>query len=96
MLARSTGLGKNKLVANISDLKPDGDLLILYLVTTEPDGWHLRSAIQIEDLPQLIKGFLKPSIILFILRSIFFPKKIPLSRKSFRVTKHGIFSYCSR
>ena len=77
MLARSTGLGKNKLVANISDLKPEGDLLILHLETTEPQGWHLRSAMQIEDLPKIIKGFLKPSIILFILRALLFPKKNP-------------------
>jgi len=83
MLARSTGLGKSKLTAKISDLKPDGDLLILHLVTTEPDGWHLRSAMQIEDLPQLIKELLKPSIISFILRSIFFPKRNPTEPEEF-------------
>jgi len=35
MIARSTGLGKSKLLAEITDLKPEGDLLVLHLETFE-------------------------------------------------------------
>ena len=83
MIARSTGLGKSKLIANISDLKPEGDLLILHLETTEPQGWHLRAAMQVQDIPALIKGFMKPSIILFIIRCILFPKRNPKEPEEF-------------
>jgi hypothetical protein len=83
MIARSTGLGKSKILANLSDLKTDGDLLILYLDTTEPEGWHLRAAMQVQDIPDLIKGFMKPSIILFIIRSLLFPKKNPKEPEEF-------------
>lgn len=77
MLARSTGLGKSMLNAHLKDLRSDGDLLVLHLDTIEPQGWHLRAAMQFEDIPTVIKGFLKPSIILFMVRSLIFPKKSP-------------------
>jgi hypothetical protein len=83
MIARSTGLGKSKLIANLADLKPDGDLLILYLDTVEPEGWHLRAAMQLEDIPALLKGFMKPNIIMFLLRSLIFPKKNPKEPEEF-------------
>ena len=83
MIARSTGLGKSKLIANLADLRPDGDLLILHLDTVEPEGWHLRAAMQLEDIPTLIKGFMKPNIIVFLLRSLIFPKKNPKEPEEF-------------
>lgn len=83
MIARSTGLGKSKLSANLADLKADGDLLILHLDTIEPQGWHLRAAMQLQDIPALLKGFLKPSIIFFIIRSLVFPKKNPKEPEEF-------------
>ncbi len=83
MIARSTGLGKSKLIANLKDLKSEGDLLVLHLDTVEPEGWHLRAAMQLEDIPELIKGFLKPGIIMFIIRSLVFPKKNPKEPEEF-------------
>ena len=83
MLARSTGLGKTMLSAHLKDLQPLEDLLILHLETVKPEGWHLRAALQLKDIPLLIKGFLKPSIILFIMRSLTIPKKKPLVPKEF-------------
>ena len=83
MLARSTGLGKSMLNANLKDLKNEGDLLVMHLDTIEPEGWHLRAAMQLEDIPVVIKGFLKPGIIWFIIRSLIFPKKNPVEPKDF-------------
>ena len=83
MLARSTGLGKSMINANLKDLKTNGDLMVMHLDTIEPEGWHLRAAMQLEDLPQVIKGFLKPSIIMFAIRSILMPKKNPVEPKEF-------------
>jgi hypothetical protein len=83
MLARSTGLGKSMLNANLKDLKNEGDLLIMHLDTIEPEGWHLRAAMQVQDIPVVIKGFLKPHIIWFIIRSLIFPKKNPVEPKDF-------------
>ena len=83
MLARSTGLGKSMLNAHLKDLKSDGDLLVLHLDTIEPEGWHLRAAMQFGDIPSVIKGFLKPSIIFFLIRSLILPKKNPKEPDSF-------------
>lgn len=83
MLARSTGLGKKMMTANLHDLRPAGDLLVMHLDTVEPEGWHLRAAMQVEDIPKVIKGFLKPSIILFMIRSLIMPKKNPHEPEEF-------------
>ena len=50
MLMRSTGLGKTELVANIQDLKAQGDHLILYVDTTEPVRWKVRTTITLRDI----------------------------------------------
>jgi len=83
MIAKSTGLGKSKIIADITDLKPEGDILVLHLMTSEPEGWHLRSALQFQDIKPLILGFMKPGIILFMIRSIFSPKKNPKEPEDF-------------
>lgn len=83
MLARSTGLGKKMMTANLEDLRPTGDLLIMHLDTIEPEGWHLRAAMQVEDIPNLIKGFLRPSIIFFMIRSLIMPKRNPKEPNEF-------------
>ena len=69
--------------ANLKDLKSEGDLLVMHLDTIEPEGWHLRAAMQLEDIPQVIKGFLKPDILWFVIRSLIFPKKNPVEPKDF-------------
>jgi hypothetical protein len=38
---------------------------------------------QVQDIPVVLKGFLKPNIIWFIIRSLIFPKKNPVEPKDF-------------
>jgi len=77
MRVASTGLGKTELYGEIFDLKRNGDLLILHLNTEEPAKWHLRAALEYEDVYPLLKGFATPSAVWFLIRSVFFPKKNP-------------------
>jgi len=67
MLMRSTGLGKTELVADIQDLKAQGDHLILYVDTTEPVRWKVRTTITLRDIKRLIVVGIKFSIIRFLL-----------------------------
>jgi len=67
MLMRSTGLGKTELVAEINDLKPQGDHLILLVDTTEPVRWKVRCTLTTKDMKVLIWKCIKLSIIKFIL-----------------------------
>ena len=67
MLMRSTGLGKTELVADIQDLKAQGDHLILYVDTTEPVRWKVRTTITLRDIKKLIMVGIRFSIIKFLL-----------------------------
>ena len=64
MLMRSTGLGKTELVADVIDLKAQGDHLILYVNTTEPVRWKVRATITLKDVRRLLVVGIKISIIL--------------------------------
>ena len=67
MLFRSTGLGKAELIAEVTDVKRQGDYLIMEMNTTEPVRWKIRGGISIKDLIKMIKALLKLSVILFFL-----------------------------
>ena len=67
MLFRSTGLGKRELVAEIVDIHPQGDYLIMDIKTTEPVRWEIRGALSWKDLRTLIKAALKPAALAFLL-----------------------------
>ena len=67
MLFRSTGLGKAELIAEIVDVKCQGDYLIMEMQTTEPVRWKIRGGINHSDLRVLMKAVLKFSIIPFFL-----------------------------
>jgi len=78
MRFRSTGLGKTELKGEMSHLSPVGDdLLVFHIQTYEPVEWHLRAALERKDVPKILKGMLKPSILFHIIRTLFYVKKNP-------------------
>ena len=82
MRFRSTGLGQTELKGRIADLSPvGGDLLVLHINTFDPVEWHLKAAMQRKDIPRVVKGMLKPSILLYIIRTLFYIKKNPVEIK---------------
>jgi hypothetical protein len=78
MRFRSTGLGPTELKGRISDLSPIGeDLLVLHISTYEPVEWHLKAAMERKDIPRVVMGMLKPSVLFYMIRTIFSIKKNP-------------------
>ena len=67
MLFRSTGLGKAELNADITEIKRQGDYLIMEMQTTEPVRWKIRGGLSHEDLRALLKAMLKASVLRFFL-----------------------------
>jgi len=78
MRFRSAGLGKTELKGQMSDLSPAGDdLLVFHIQTYEPVEWHLKAALEHKDIPRILKGMLKPSVLLHVIRTLFYIKKSP-------------------
>ena len=78
MRFRSTGLGQTELKGRITDLAPAGEgLLVLHIHTSEPVKWHLKAGMERKDIPRLIKGILKPSILFHVIRAFIYTKKNP-------------------
>lgn len=78
MRFRSSGLGKQELKGNMTDLSPVGeDLLVMRIDTYEPVQWHLRAGIQFSDIPTILKAMLKPSVFSLVIRAVFKLKEIP-------------------
>ena len=79
MLMRSTGLGKAELVAEITDLKRQGDYLIMELQTLQPVRWKIRGGLSHQDLRMLLKAMAKLSVLAFFfnLRAWFRPPRHP-------------------
>ena len=67
MLFRSTGLGKAELNADITEIKRQGDYLIMEMQTTEPVRWKIRGGLSHEDVRALLKAMLKASVLRFFL-----------------------------
>ena len=67
MLFRSTGLGKAELVAEIVEIKRQGDFLIMEMRTTEPVKWKIRGGLSQEDFKCLLKASFKSSVLGFLL-----------------------------
>ncbi len=67
MLFRSTGLGKAELIADITEVKRQGDYIIMEMQTTEPVRWKIRGGINHADLRTLLKEGLKPTMLPFFL-----------------------------
>lgn len=85
MRFKSSGFGDNReLIGHMSDLSPVGeDLLVFNIQTTEPVQWNLRAGMQFSDVPDILKGMLKPSVLLLVLRTIFYLKKNPVEPEDF-------------
>jgi hypothetical protein len=82
MRFRSAGLGPTELKGRISGLSPEGqDLLVLHINTYEPVQWHLKAAMERQDIPNIVKGILKPAIFFHIVRTIFYINKNPREPK---------------
>lgn len=78
MRFRSTGLGQTELKGKISDMSPVGeDLIVLHIKTYDPVEWHLKAAMERKDIPKVIFGMLKPSILFHVIRIFFFTRKNP-------------------
>ena len=82
MRFRSAGLGPMELKGRISDLVPVGEgLLVLHIETHDPVKWHLRAGMERRDIPKVIRGMLKPSILLYTIGAIVHAKKNPKELK---------------
>lgn len=85
MRFKSSGLGEDKeLKGYLYDLSPlGGDLLLFQIQTTEPVQWRLRAGLQFSDIPIILKGILKPSVLPLVLRSLFYPQNNPKEPEKF-------------
>ncbi len=85
MRFRSSGFGdERELVGYMADLSPVGkDLLVFHIETTSPVKWQLRAGMQFSDIPAILKGMLKPSVLLLVLRTLFYIKKRPKEPEKF-------------
>ena len=71
MRFKSTGLGPQELKGRIEDLAPVGkDLLVLHIETYDPVEWHLKAALEPRDIPNMLKGLLKPAILIYLIRTL--------------------------
>lgn len=61
MRLRSTGLGKTELVADIVDLKREGDYLVLNIKVIEPTKWRVKAGMSFGDLARLFVQMFKPA-----------------------------------
>ena len=78
MRFKSSGLGDKELKGRMTSLSLVGqDLLVMHIETYEPVQWHLRAGLEVNDVPALIKGLLKPSVLLLVIRTMFWVKKNP-------------------
>jgi hypothetical protein len=67
MLMRSTGLGKAELVAELTELKRQGDYLIMEMQTSQPVRWKIRGALSRKDMKMVLKAMLKLSVFAFLM-----------------------------
>ena len=78
MRFKSTGLGPQELKGTMEDLAPVGkDLLVLHIKTHDPVKWDLKAALEPRDIPNMVKGILKPTVLIYILRTLIYLKKEP-------------------
>ena len=85
MRFRSSGFGDDReLKGYMADLFPVGeDLLVFHIETTEPVKWHLKAGMQFSDVPAILKGMLKPSVLFLLLRVLFHQKSNPKEPEKF-------------
>ncbi len=67
MRVRSTGLGDSELVLSISQIKRNGDCIIMEGRSSEPVKWHIRMAASYRDIWQVTRLVLTPKNLLFLI-----------------------------
>lgn len=78
MRFRSSGLGKTELKGNMSSLSPVGEDLLVYSIETyDPVEWKLRAGMERKDIPKILMGMLKPSVLFHVIRTLVYLKKTP-------------------
>jgi hypothetical protein len=70
MKMRSTGLGETVLLGELDKITQVQDYLILHVNTTDPVQWHVRAALDYNDLITLIKLILKGPVFKFLFTGI--------------------------
>ena len=75
MRVASTGLGETELIADVTSMAPEGDLLGLYAMATSPAEWLLETYLEPKDIWPVVVGFLRPSILWAIVLCFLFPWK---------------------
>ena len=70
MKMRSTGLGETVLEGELDKITRKDDYLILHVNTTEPVQWHVRAAIDYNDLFTLVKMIFKGPVLKFLFLGI--------------------------
>jgi len=65
MRVRSTGLGKQEMVAGFDHLEKNGDYVIMKIKVSEPVIWKIRIALTRQDIFAILGGMFKamPSVI---------------------------------
>lgn len=81
MKVNSTGLGKTTMVAHFEELAKVNDengtlAMRLNIEATEPVHWSIKATVGGDDVRQFIKLALRPSVIWFGLKLLFFGKKL--------------------
>ena len=71
MRMRSTGLGKTELVAEFSDLKREGDYLVLSVKVVEPTKWRVKAGLSFGDLLKILLYAFKPANLAYLLVGVF-------------------------
>ena len=70
MKMRSTGLGETVLEGELDKITRKDDYLILHINTIEPVQWHVRAAIDYNDLLTLVKMIFKGPVLKFLFLGI--------------------------
>ena len=73
MRVASTGLGNDELLADVISMKPEGDLMGFYAMTTSPAEWNLGTYLEPQDVWPIVLGFFRPAILWTIVLSFIFP-----------------------
>jgi hypothetical protein len=75
---RSAGLGTTELKGRIDYMAPiDKGLMVMHINTYSPVKWHLKAGMEPRDVTPVVKGIIKPSILLHIIRVMFYIKRNP-------------------
>jgi hypothetical protein len=70
MKMRSTGLGETVLLGKLDKITQVEDYLILHMQTIDPVQWHVRAALDYQDILTMAKLILKGPVLKFLVSKI--------------------------